>query len=281
MRCCSDPPKRTSTAPNTHGGRKPEQPSSSRENRPAPPMPEQRGRWWAIEPPPRAGSLPEVAPRAPPRGFPKEGTRWFRDRGRGAGCAAPTPPERGRRGARRNLAERPTSRLCSADESVASLSPLPATRRSFLPWASWSPSRSPALRTIPAMPVPVSPSGKSRSSSLGDPDPGRRGEPRRWRSMESLRWFTRRPMPKQGERRRRGGPKPNPDATPFQRGGGTRCRAGFAHAAEAVAESPSSATGVYPEHRVGKSGSAMPPRTSTTRRWRRFEGSPAGLHIDT
>ena len=31
--------------------------------------------------------------------------------------------------------EQPTSRLCSTDESVAALPPLPVTKRSFLPWA--------------------------------------------------------------------------------------------------------------------------------------------------
>jgi hypothetical protein len=127
----------------------------------------------------------------------------------------------GRREARRKPTEQPTSRRCSADESVASMSPLPATWRSFLPWASWSPSRSRAIRTIPAMPVPVSPLRSSRSSALEGPSPSRRGKPWRRGPMESLRWFTRSSAAEAGgARRRQGGPKPNPGAPRLFSGAG-------------------------------------------------------------
>jgi hypothetical protein len=148
------------------------------------------------------------------------------------------------------------------------MSPLPATRRSFLPWASWSPPRSRVFRTIPVMPVPVSPLRSSRSSALEGPCPSHRGKPW-WRGpMGSLRWFTRSPAAEAGgERRRQWGSqsrpkpslKPNPSATPFQRGGGNPLPRPDRAAAEAVVEGLGGATGVCPKSTVVMSGSAMPP----------------------
>jgi hypothetical protein len=54
-----------------------------------------------------------------------------------------------------------------------------------------SPSRSRVLRSIPAMPEPASSLRPSRSPELGNPNPPRRGKPRRRGPVESLRRFTR------------------------------------------------------------------------------------------
>jgi hypothetical protein len=166
------------------------------------------------------------------------------------------------------------------------MSPLPATWRSFLPWALCSPPRSRVLRTIPAMPEPVSPLRSSRSSISEGPCPSHRGKPWRRGPMGSLRWFTRSPAAEAGgERRRQRGmwpkPSPNPGATPFQRGGGTRCRARIAPAAEAVGGGSGrchrSLSGVHGrEERVrDASRGRAPPGGGVV-----FSGSPAGLVTD-
>jgi hypothetical protein len=134
---------------------------------------------------------------------------------------APDPTEVGWREARRKPTEQPTTRRCSADESVASMSSLPATWRSFLPWALSSPTRSRAIRTIPAMPEPVSLLRSSRSSALEGPCPRHRGKPWRRGPMESLRWFTRSFAAEAGGTNgRQRGPKPNPEAPRLFSGAG-------------------------------------------------------------
>jgi hypothetical protein len=140
------------------------------------------------------------------------------------------------------------------------MSPLPATRRSFLPWASWSPPRSRAIRTIPAMPVPVSPLRSSRSSALEDPCPSHRGKPWRRGPMGSLRWSTRSPAAEAGgERRRQEGAEAESRRYAFSAERWNPLPRPDRAAAEAVVEGLGGATGVCPESTVVKSGSAMPP----------------------
>jgi hypothetical protein len=68
-----------------------EAPDVTRGNCPATPMPKRRCRWWAIEPPPGADSLPGVTAETPPRNLPKGVPGRLRGRGRGRSvrCAGP------------------------------------------------------------------------------------------------------------------------------------------------------------------------------------------------
>jgi hypothetical protein len=77
----------------------------------------------------RSAGLPHGRGRETPRG-------WLR------------PPKRERAGLVERITERPTSRLCSTDESVVSHPPLPAERHSFLPWALFPFKAPPRLASI-------------------------------------------------------------------------------------------------------------------------------------
>jgi hypothetical protein len=72
---------------------------------------------WAIKPPSRAGSAPDDRDEAQPAA--RRRPLKFRGRNHGASVLLrPHPPKWADVRARRNLAKQPTSRLCSADESV-------------------------------------------------------------------------------------------------------------------------------------------------------------------
>jgi hypothetical protein len=124
--------------------------------------------WRTIKPPPGAGSAPDDRDEALPvtRGSPT----GFRSRSRGVSVALRLhPPRWADVRARRNLTEQPTSRLCSADESVVTSCRCqrPVTR-SF--HGLCSPPRSRSLRSSLAMPDQKAP-GPSRSP--GSECPGR------------------------------------------------------------------------------------------------------------
>jgi hypothetical protein len=140
------------------------------------------------------------------------------------------------------------------------MSPLPATWRSFLPWALWSPPRSRASRTIPAMPVPMGPLVPGRSQELAGTDSGRCGKPPRRRidGIPAVVHPVARHQRRRSERTSGEGRSRNPRGA-FSAGRGALSSRSERAAAEAVVEGPNGATGVCPECTVVKSGSAMPP----------------------
>jgi hypothetical protein len=100
-------------------GRRPKRPRQRGGNRPEVPGPKLRCRERAIEPPTGTGSFPKVAAESPPRTS-RRGSRVAPRPKPWTLRARRRPTEAGRGRARQNLAKQPTSRRCSADESVAS-----------------------------------------------------------------------------------------------------------------------------------------------------------------
>jgi hypothetical protein len=171
----------------------------------------------AIEPPPGAGSAPDDRSEALPAA--RRRLPGFRGRSHGVSVALrPHPPRWADVRARRNLTKQPTSRLCSADESVVTSRRCqrPVTR-SF--HGLCGPLQGPA-RSAPARRC------QTRERSCTGPKPGFR-EPRLssvaasrrgFEPLGSLRPFTLPAIRRSGGRDgRRGGPKPNLAAASFQR----------------------------------------------------------------
>lgn len=149
--------------------------------------------------------------------------------------------------------ERPTSRLCSTDESVVSHPPLPAEQHSFLPWALFpfkAPSHSAPIRPCQADGKPLLPNRSSTSA-----EPARAVCLRRTASSRrAIEIPSRVPPLYRAEARcwgAAGGPKPSPTAAPFQRDRGTPVGASCCPpSTEAEDERWDSAREVCPESEV-------------------------------
>jgi hypothetical protein len=220
---CDDAPIRRSGPPrhragNATGGRShrprcASSPCSASAEAPAP--------RWAIEPPNRASSTRVGRSRERPADRPRAAARTPQPKPRVPFTLRLHPPRWAGVGARRNLTKQPTSRLCSADESVVT------SRRCQRP-ATRSFHGLCFLSKVHAASAPTRRCQTGRRARRG-PKPAVRAPVARssWRQaarvtvqMESLLRFTLPARRRSGSRDRRfEGPKPYPAATPFQRRG--------------------------------------------------------------
>jgi hypothetical protein len=185
------------------------------------PSPKRRRRGGQSSP--RRGlAQPPMVALEDPASRPKAAARGFRCRSGGASFALrPHPPKWAGVRARRNLTEQPTSRLCSADESVVTSRRCqrPATR-SF--HGLCFPFKVPQLPLHPgdALPESALPSGRSPPSRR--PASPRDSElPRRRVDGIPPRVHPARLPPKRWARRTTWGAEAESRATPFQRRGGS------------------------------------------------------------